>query len=252
MKIYDTAIIGSGYTAMGYALKKGNSIIIEESETADVNFYLSLKNFFNNQYAPKNEQGKALLSLYESLNLFKGNEQNLNGFECGFCEFVFQNGLEFLFKTRVIDIQKENEVTKLSLITSGGIEYVYAKNVLDLTKSTPDSKTLTILYSTDCPTKTEELLKATFSGCVVENAFYDNRYAVRIPVKVNADFNDTKIEIFERWKKANPNAKILYFAPIFANVFSHSKDAMQDGYYLNPIEAFEYGVMLATNEKEGK
>ncbi len=252
MKIYESAIIGSGYTSIGYALAKGNSIIIEQNETADVGFYLCLKNYNHGTYAPTTQAGKSLLSLYQNLNLINEKEQNLSGFECGFCEFIFQNGLEILFKTRVVETQKEDGIYKLTLITSGGIDYVYAKDVLDLTNVTPDKESLTILYHTDTPNQTESDLKTAFKGCVVENAFFENRLAVRIPVEVNKDFNAAKIEIFDKWKESKINAKILYFAPIFAKIYTTPNNAMQDGYYSNPFEAFEYGYNLANSQKEGK
>lgn len=252
MKIYETAIIGSGYTSIGYALSKGNSIIIEQNETADVGFYLCLKNYKHGTYAPTTQTGKSLLSLYQNLNLINEKEQNLSGFECGLCEFVYQNGLEILFKTRVVETKKENGVYKLTLITSGGIDYVYAKDVLDLTNVTPDKKSLTILYHTDTPDQTESDLKTAFKGCVVEKAFYNDRFAVIIPVEVNKDFNDAKVEIYGKWKESKINAKILYFAPTFAKIYTTSNNAMQDGYYANPIEAFEYGYNLANSQKEGK
>ena len=252
MKIYETVIIGSGYTSLGYALSKGNSVIIEQGETADVGFYLCLKNYYQGNYTPTTEAGKSLLKLYQSLNLINDNEQNLSGFECGFCEFVYQNGLEILFKARVVEINKEGDVYKLTLITSGGIDYLYAREILDLTSATPDKKSLTILYHTDTPNQTENDLKNTFNGCTVEKAFYSDRYAVRIPVEIKEDFNDCKIAIFERWKEAEIKAKILYFAPTFAKIYTTPNNAMQDGYYSNPFEAFEYGYNLANSQKEDK
>ena len=252
MKIYDTAIIGSGYTSIGYALSKGNSIIIEQGETADVGFYLCLKNYVQSDYTLSTNAGKSLLSLYQSLNLINEREQNLSGFECGFCEFVYQNGLEILFKSRVVETNKEGDVYKLTLITSGGVDYVYSREIIDLSNAMPDQKNLTILYHTDTPSQTEIDLKNTFKGCVVEKAFYSDRFAVRIPVEVTKDFNDAKIEIFDKWKDGKINAKILYFAPTFANIYTTQNNAMQDGYYSNPFEAFEYGYNLANSQKGDK
>ena len=60
MKIYDALIIGSCYRALGYALTKGNSVIVEEREMCDTQLCVPIYSFERDKEEPTTELGKSL------------------------------------------------------------------------------------------------------------------------------------------------------------------------------------------------
>ena len=49
MEQFDTVLIGSGYSSIGYAVGNKKTLIVEEQEIADTHFYLPLRSF---RYTP--------------------------------------------------------------------------------------------------------------------------------------------------------------------------------------------------------
>ena len=56
--LYETIIIGSGYTSIGYALAQKNTLILEQSESVDTTFYLALNNFNASSLEAKTKAGR--------------------------------------------------------------------------------------------------------------------------------------------------------------------------------------------------
>ena len=93
MDIYDTLIIGSGYTSAGYAASHPGTLICEERQAVDTSFYLPLSGFCHHPYAPRSGEGKKLLEIFESMSLFQGGLQNTNGFEAALCTYLAKGGI---------------------------------------------------------------------------------------------------------------------------------------------------------------
>ena len=246
--IYDTLIIGSGYTSLGYAIAKGNTIICEEREICDTQFYLSLKQYKTEEYIPNTEMGRNLSDYYTNMRLFREGMQNLNGFECAFCGFALQQNVEILLKCRVINyVTDKNGHYDIRVITGAGMEHIFAKRVIDL-RPKERNKQLTILFTTNDEDADIPILESIFPEARVEKAFYESRYAIHIPVMSNADYNTAIMDIYRAWSKVLHNAKIVYIASAFATVSINKGEVPNDSNYLNPIAAFEAGVLLAGSE----
>lgn len=250
MKVYDTLLIGSGYASLGFALTRRNCVIIECQQSADTRFYLPLKSFKATNYSPKTKLGKELNQLYSEKGFYKNDMINLNGLECGFCEFISRFNVDIFFKSRVISINKIEELYEVSIIGVNGITTLKAKHVIDSTKAYSYDTSLTILYSSANPKKVAQDLITTFPKCSIEKAFFDNRYAVHIPANGD-DYNLSKRNIFRVWKKAQIDAKIIYFSPVLSRHITEG-NTLNDELYDNPIKAFDVGVEFASLPKGDK
>lgn len=242
MKVYDTLIIGSGYCSIGYAAACPNSVVCEAHQICDTSFYLPLRSFRYRHYAPKTEEGKALLCKFEALSLFKDNEQNTNGFEFALCKYIAEKQMELLLKCRVIHIHRlSDQIFDVTVQTNEGLSHLFAKKILDTTNGL-DENFFTVLFVCDDLGAVKEKLLSTYRGAQIESAFYPGRYALHLPVH-NADENLIKLEVYQKWRALDTDAKILYMAPVFYG--AASGEGLCDANYENPIEAFEAGYFYA-------
>ena len=237
MQIYDTLLIGCSYASLGYALARGNCLITEEHQACDTHFYLPLKGYSYMEYAPKTEEGARLLKHFNELSLFRDGMQNTNGFECALCQYVDEIKPSLLLNCRVIRTAEENGVKKITVQTNEGLTTVYAKQILD-TRAHGEKKRATVLFGSKNIENDAPILMQAFPEAKIEQAFYENRYALTFEVN-GYDENEVKIFVSEQWRAAAIEAKIIYIAPVFSTVGNF--DALCDSRYANPIEAFEVG-----------
>ncbi len=251
MHLYDAVIIGSGYGSVGFALKNGNSIIIEENQCADPNFYLPLKNFSYTEYTPVTDLGKKLNSVFEKYNLFKGGYMCTNALEAAFCEFLINEDVEILLKARVVNCKKLDDGTfEVTVITSEGLITIHTKNLFDTRPSKDAKKYLTVISMTENIDPAIKILSEVFENSTFEKAFYDDRFAMYLPVENTCDVNEALIYIHDKWLTAKVDAKILYVAPVFATKADKNNVLFPKDYnFSNPIEAFEAGVLFQGGAK---
>lgn len=246
MHLYDSLIIGSGYTSVGFALKRKNCIICEESQCCDPNFYLPLRSFNAEKYVPVTEYGRKLASVFDKYQLINGEYMCTNALEPAFCEFLSQEDINVLLKCRVIDYEKTDDGNyKINVITAEGISTLYAKNVFD---SVPHklSNYITVLFSSKNGEKAIKELSDAFKDGIFTKAFYENRYAMLLPAS-NSDVNEMLCYIHDNWK--TQEAKVLYIPPVFVPHSFKEKNFPSDHNYLNPIKALEAGVNFSGGEK---
>ena len=240
MKIYDTLIIGSGYFSAGFAASHKNTIICEPSEGCDTGFYLPLSGFKHHPYAPKSRDGESLLQIFESLSLFSDGMQNTSAFECALCKYICDKGIDVLLKCRVISADMTADgIIDATVQTNEGLSHVFTRKIID-TRTKAEKKRLTVLFVTENIRDAERAISLTFDGAFIEPAFYENRYALYIPMG-DTDVNRVKLFVYEKWKKLTSDAKILYIAPTF---YSPDSSPISDTSYKNPIEAFEAGYFF--------
>lgn len=242
MKLYNTLIIGSGYSSVGYAMASPGTVICEEHQICDTGFYLPLRGFRYNAYSPKTEEGAQLLGIFNSLALFRDNEQNANGFEFAMCKYIAQKQLDVLLKCRVVSIVRQPDLSyDVCVQTNEGLTHLFAKKILDSSNGS-DERYYTVLFLCDDIQNVKDKLLTAFSGAQIESAFYAGRYALHIPAN-GTDENRIKLEIYEKWRSLGIDAKILYMAPVFYGAANDNK--LCDYNYDNPIEAFEAGYFYA-------
>lgn len=246
MKVYDTLIIGSGYSSVGYAVENGSTLICEEHQICDTHFYLPLRTFAYKPYAPTTATGTKMLEIFDSLGLFEGNMQNTNAFECALSKYVFESEVSILLKCRVVRVNTGADgVMDVTLHTNEGLTHVYTKKIIDTTNEAAD-RFVTVLFVTDNIDEAACAISEAFEGGKIEPAFFEGRYALHLPTH-GVDENSIKLDIYERWKTLDTDAKILYIAPIFYS--EAGKRGLCDDNYSNPVEAFEAGMLYA---REGK
>lgn len=242
MKLYNTLIIGSGYSSIGYAMASPETVICEEHQICDTSFYLPLRSFRYNAYSPKTEEGSELLGIFNSLSLFRENEQNTNGFEFAMCKYIAQKKLDVLLKCRIVSVVRQPDLTyDVSVQTNEGLTHLFAKKVLDMSNRS-DEGYFTVLFICDDIEKVKDKLLSAYSGAQIESAFYKGRYALHVSA-CGTDVNRIKLEIYEKWRSLGIDAKILYMAPVFYGEVN--ADKLCDYNYDNPIEAFEAGYFYA-------
>ena len=242
MKIYDALIIGSGYFSIGYAASCPNTVICEEHQICDTGFYLPMRSFRYDHYSPTTEEGKRLFDIFSSLSLFRGKEQNTNGFEFAICKYIAEKQLNVLLKCRIIRIEQQpNGIYDVTVHSNEGLTHLFAKKILD-TVSEPSEKRFTVLFVCNDIEAVKEKLLTAFARAQIETAFYPGRYALHISTH-DTDENRIKLEIYEKWKALDIDAKILFMAPVFYG--EASKEKPSDFNYENPIQAFEGGYFYA-------
>jgi hypothetical protein len=242
MNVYNTLIIGSSYSSIGYAAACPNTVICEEHQICDTSFYLPMRSFRYKYYSPKTEEGAQLLSIFNSLSVFRDNEQNTNGFEFALCKYISNNPVELLLKCRVININHlPDNIYDVTIQTNEGLTHLLAKKILDMTNRS-SKKHFTVLFLCDCIEEVRDKLLSSFNGAQIESAFHPGRYALHVSVH-DTDENRIKVEIYEKWCSLGINAKILYMAPVFYG--EACTDKLCDSNYENPIEAFEAGFFYA-------
>ena len=246
MKKYQTLIIGSSFSSIGYAIANKDTLIVEQTEMLDTSFYLPMRGFSKCDYEPKTELGCELYSIFRERGIITDEGQNVSAFEIGLCRFAEKHAPNVYLKCRVIESKQENGFFTVTLLHNGGIETVEAKKVIDTRETKSGKKCLAVIF--DCPEKdiSDGEISVAFPEDEVKTSFYKNRYVLYANVK-SEDINDAKCEIYEKWKKLE-GYRILYTAPAF-----YYPDAQYpqlcDGRFENPIAAFEDGIRLAKEDK---
>ena len=245
MKLYDTLIIGSGYTALGYALTRGNTLIVEEGESCDTGFSLSQRCFLLPSYEIKNALAKKLYDYYEALGLICDGMTNTGALECGFCAFAIDMGAEILLKCRIINQELASDGTiKVTVISGGGIEYIFTKRIIDM-RNQEEKRYLTFLFTTKNQSLDIPALLSALPNSKIEPAFYKSRYALHMELTEDEDINEARIRLYDIWDKTEHTAKLLYTAPTTA-LESTKSDIPKDSAYRSFIEAFDAGISYAS------
>ena len=242
MKEFETLAIGCGYASVGYALAKKNTLIVEDGESADTHFYLPLNDFRAVEYAPQTNAGQKLREIFQSFDFYNNGMLNLNGLECAFCDFIFQNNVNVYFRTNVISSVKNNDGYLVTLLTVSGLTEIKVKNIIDARADEQAKREITLLYATDTPDQVSKQLQNSFENSRIEKAFFDSRYAIHIPT--TKDYSQTLIYVLDKWKMVNPTAKIIAFAPTLT-LKGKGVSPLYDGRYSCPEQALDNGIILA-------
>ena len=236
MEHFDTVLIGSGYSSIGYATANGRTLIVEEQEIADTHFYLPLRSYRYTPYRPKTREGCELDGIFRELSLFTDEGQNVNGFEPALCRYLEKHPLPMLLKCRVIETEKADVGYVLTLSTNEGLLQVSCSRVYD-TRNT-EKRSLTVLLIAKNPD--DAARAADLTGWELQDAFHPNWYALYVPY-AGQNENDVKITIHNQLAKID-GVRLLSIAPIYAG--KRTTILLSDDSYDNPIAAFEAGYFL--------
>ena len=240
MEHFDTVLIGSGYSSIGYAMGNESTLIIEEQEIADTHFYLPLRSFRYTPYIPKTKEGAALDDTFRTLGLFEGDKQNTNGFEPALCRYLEKNPVSLLLKGRVAESEEADGGHILTVSTNEGLLRVFAKRVYD-TRGTGEGS-LTVLITAEDPADASRAAEVT--GWELEEGFYPDWFALHIP-DTGLDENRVKLAVHEALSGL-AGVRLLAIAPVYAK--RSTSVLLCDDSYDNPIAAFEAGYLLGRGQ----
>ena len=239
MKIYDALIIGSCYRALGYALTKGNSVIVEEREMCDTQLCVPIYSFERDKEEPTTELGKSLNSCFEKLSLYKGNMQNTTALEMGFCKLAIDRSAKILLKCRVVSSELSDGYFDVKTISGEGISHLFARKIIDMRPS-GDEKSLALIVTVTNDGDISELQKA-FPDAKIEPAFYSNRYAIHCPALRGEDRLSAAERVYSAFLECKTDAKLIHVADILTQSSS-------DVDFGGPIGALEEGIRLAQED----
>jgi len=241
MRNCDTLIIGSGYTSLGYAFSRPDTLIVEERELCDVSFCFAQRGY---GAVDVQESGLAseLYGYYRERGLVRDGLLNVGALEMGMCAFMQERGIKALLKCRVISVRAlEDGCFEARVISGGGLEHIRARRVLDM-RSRGERATLTLLFTAD-DTAAVSAVSSAFPEGTVTPAFYEGRYALTLPVC--GEYNEEKRRITDRWRAAEHEARLLYIAPALAVRSESSNGVPCDSGFDSPFDAFAAGAKYA-------
>lgn len=241
MKIYDTLIIGSCYRALGYALTRPDTVIIEERELCDVQLCLPIYSFEKENYEPKTALGKSLRGYFENLSLYCENMQNTTALEIGFCGFASDFNALILLKCRAVSTTLCDGYYDVKTVCGAGIEHIFAKRVIDM-RSVGKTRSLTMLFTAESEQECSKVAHA-FPDAVTEPAFYNGRYALHIRLEDDEDRLTGAERLYKRFLDCDAQAKLIHIA---YTALENGSDVDFGG----PIAALEEGVRLASEVTE--
>ena len=236
MQLYDTVLLGSGYSSCGYAASGADCLIVEEQEIADTHFYLPLRSYRHTPYTPVTDEGRALEGIFESLGLFRDGWQNVNGFEPALCRYLAERELPILLKARAVRRREEGGRILLTLSTNEGLLEVGCRRVID-TRSGSRRLRMTALISAS--EEAAAVAVSALTGFEMTPAFYPGQYALF--AELSGDVNVALCSIADALKGAE-GIRLLTVAPCFAA--AGEGRLLSDDDFENPIAAFEAGYRL--------
>ena len=245
-------ILGSGYAAVGYALTRGETLIVEEREQLDTCFCLPLRAYHFPKRAPETALGRRFVELCRELKIVKGELFNTGALEIALARLVLEGDLRPLVKCRVAE---ETEGGVLVYSNSGFIPLA-AETVHDARTFGASPDRLTVLYEASDAEAAERELVAAFDGVTCEPTVLDGRYAAHIRVDATREPNALRAEIARIWEGCVPHGRIFLIAPTLAAPLpstAPTEPTLSDLAYASPLAALEAGVQLAECEieKEG-
>ena len=128
---YDTAVIGSGYFSLGYAQSHKNTLIIEETQLVDPNFFGRLDGF---DMVTRRPNAKAAAELYDALDadgVIGEGGLAVNELEPAVCRFLRGKEPDILLGTVCVGIEKERGGYRVSVCNNEGISELHCKRVID-------------------------------------------------------------------------------------------------------------------------
>ncbi|MBQ7387137.1 MAG: hypothetical protein IJW03_03110 [Clostridia bacterium] len=241
MKIFDTLIIGSCYRALGYALTRPDTVIVEERELCDTQLCLPIYSFEEEKHEPVTELGGSLKKHFEVLSLYQDGMQNTTALEMGFCGFAKEREAEILLKCRVVSTESSDGCYDVKTVSGAGIKHFFAKRVIDM-RAVGENFSLTMLFEAESAEALSEFAKS-IPDSRIEPAFYAGRYAIHAPIPTGEDRLAAAERLYKAFLECDTKARLLHVA------YTVLKDG-SDVDFGGPIGALEEGVRLASEVRK--
>ena len=186
-KTYDTVILGSGYFSLGYAATHESTLIIEDTQLLDPNFYGTLSGFDMKCAKPSSKGANLLYDAFAGEGVLGEEKLAVNELESVLCRFVESRKPNILFGTFCIGVEKSEGAYKVSFCNNEGINSVFAKRVIDARVACGNSMCILVAVKDG----QEPKLSA------ISNAFYDDQRLVKFDFEGNIDINDAKSRMLD-------------------------------------------------------
>lgn len=236
---YDTVILGSGYFAVGYAQNRKNTLIIEETQLLDPNFYGRLSGFDMTPKRPTAKGAAALFDALEKEGVVRNGKLAVNELEAAFCRFVSCNMPNILFGTFCTRIDKKAGGYELEICNNEGMNKLFAKKVIDA--RLPFGNKLNLLLATDNG-KLPEL-----EG--VAPAFYDDQCVMSLTFEEGVDINAAKSTALELVKNELGEAGARIVSTSYRLCGSDLFETHDDENAVTHVDERSFGDIFAAYEK---
>jgi hypothetical protein len=154
LELYDAAIIGSGFYAVGLAESLGNSIIIDSHFLVDPVNYGTFCDFSADPCRGFSENSALLREIIKDAGAQIGDRTDPLALESCLAEYSVRRGIKFLLGATLLKTEKRKGYYSIKLLTNAGEVSVRAKRVINRShKQLPDSTR--ILVRADSPLKLE-------------------------------------------------------------------------------------------------
>lgn len=128
---FETLIIGSGYFSLGYAQSHKNTLIIEETQLVDPNFFGRLDGF---GMVTRRPTAKSAAELYDALDadgVIGEGRLAVNELEPAVCRFLRGKEPDILLGTVCVGVEKEKGGYLVSICNNEGVSELHCKRVID-------------------------------------------------------------------------------------------------------------------------
>ena len=129
--MFDTVILGSGYFSLGFAMNHKNTLIIEDTQLLDPNFYGVLSGFDMKVEKPSAKGAVALYEAFVKEGIVGEHGLAANELEPALCRFVGNKMPGVLLGTFCVGVEKTPDGYEVSLCNNEGVSRIFAKNVID-------------------------------------------------------------------------------------------------------------------------
>lgn len=209
MKKYKVLFIGGSAYACAGVVKYGNdAVVLENSIVFASEFTLSYAK--NNVSAPALSFSKNFYEKAVQKGLIQNNKIHLMPAADVLAELMLEYKSRVYLDSSIINITKENNLYKVDFWSQGGINTIYAENIIDTTEKGYNNGQETYVkaqYMCGALNIGTEL-KATENGFFIKGALEDEMYFV-CKVPTGADYPKARKTFYEEWKKVKRDSDIL-------------------------------------------
>lgn len=207
MKKYKVLFIGgSAYACAGAIKYKDDAVVLENNIVLAPEFTLSYAK--NNVSAPISAFAETFYEKVKEKGLIQNSKIHLMPTADVMAELML--GKNIYLDSSIINITKEQNLYKVDFWSQGGINTIYAENIIDTTEKGYDNageKYIKAQYMCGALNISTEM-KGTENCFFVKGAFEDEMYFVcKIPA--GADYPEARKLFYEEWKKLKRTPDVL-------------------------------------------
>jgi hypothetical protein len=257
-KQYDTAVLGATFLGFGIALNSENCVILENGGVFGPEFINSYKICPPVKIVPKTEPGKEFLRELEKRKIVSASGEIYQAPAVyAMSVFLRERPPDILLMTELIEIEKKGGLYRLRVYHAKGFETITVKKIID-TAAFPKKADRVV------PAGTRKSLNAVIhnpDANSMDRLSFNSAsglYTYSLPVSPEKTRYEAIEELcgLEAAFKSG-NMRISSIAPEFSYCLRPVNKVVEENFvwnpsiaYVNPVEAFDEGVLLAERIKQ--